>query len=115
MMAVLTWEGSLIQNTGAPRHRSRIVPPPTAVTSASTRAPKRSMRRPPAASTPEAAQPTTAKCSTKPGITCSGASALRDIHRETTARGFLVFGAHVRAGLPHGGDDLVQRDAVRAI
>src|SRR5260221_14762292 len=30
-------------------------------------------------------------------------SAFRDIHRKAAAGSFLVFGAHVRAGLTHGG------------
>src|SRR6478672_6968211 len=35
-----------------------------------------------------------------------------DVESETTAGGFLVFDAHVGAGLPHGLDRLVQRHVV---
>src|SRR5512139_862084 len=40
------------------------------------------------------------------------ASALDDVDREAPARGFLVLGLHVGAGLAHGLDHLVERDIV---
>src|SRR5678816_3436095 len=42
-------------------------------------------------------------------------SALDDVYCEAAARGLLVLAAHVCARAPHGLDDLVERDLVRAI
>ncbi len=42
-------------------------------------------------------------------------STLHHVHGEAAARGFLVLGLHVGAGLHHGLDDLVERDDVRAV
>src|SRR6476661_9599986 len=42
-------------------------------------------------------------------------SAFDDVDGEAAHGGFLVFGAHVLAGLAHGHDDLVEGDPVRAV
>src|SRR3546814_6189916 len=42
-------------------------------------------------------------------------SALDDVNRQPTARGFLVLVMHVAAGVAHGLDDLVQADLVLAV
>ena len=42
------------------------------------------------------------------GFDLNASSALHHIHRQPAARGFLVFGFHVGAGLHHGFDDLVE-------
>src|SRR5262245_11994089 len=49
-----------------------------------------------------------------PKLTLTG-SALHDVHGEAAARSFLVLGLHVRTGLAHGLDDLVEGHVVRAI
>src|SRR5690606_7481408 len=41
--------------------------------------------------------------------------ALRNVHGEAAARGLLVDGRHVEAGLAHRGDHLVERYLVRAV
>jgi pimeloyl-ACP methyl ester carboxylesterase len=46
------------------------------------------------------------------GSTPCDLSALDDVDRQAAARGFLVLGHHVGAGLAHGLDDLVQADEV---
>src|SRR2546427_8025491 len=58
-------------------------------------------------------------CWSSPGclallISVSGL-ALHDVHGEAAHGGFLVFGAHVLAGLAHGHDDLVEGYPVRAV
>src|SRR5215472_16476493 len=42
-------------------------------------------------------------------------SALDDVEREAASRGFLIFVLHVRAGLAHRLDRLVERDVVLAV
>src|SRR6185437_14558636 len=42
-------------------------------------------------------------------------SALDHVHRQAAARRFLVLVLHVAAGVAHGLDDLVERDAVLAV
>src|SRR3954454_19984154 len=49
------------------------------------------------------------------GWDTGASSALDDGERETAAGGLLVLVLHVRAGLPHGLDRLVQRDVVPAV
>lgn len=41
------------------------------------------------------------------------ASTLDDIDREPALAGFLVLGRHVQAGLPHGLNDLIERNLAR--
>src|SRR5690606_32016146 len=52
---------------------------------------------------------------TQPGRGQPAASALDDVYRQAAARGFLVFVAHVAAGVAHGPDHLVQADLVLAV
>src|SRR3954468_15701063 len=49
------------------------------------------------------------------GRDTGGSSALDDVERETAAGGLLVLVLHVRAGLAHRLDRLVQRDVVPAV
>src|SRR3954463_10252120 len=49
------------------------------------------------------------------GWDTGASSALDDVEGETAAGGLLVLVLHVRSGLPHGLDRLVQRDVVPAV
>src|SRR3712207_5811094 len=49
------------------------------------------------------------------GWDTGASSALDDVERQPAAGGLLVLVLHVRAGLPHGLDGLVQRDVVPAV
>src|SRR6185369_12267960 len=74
--------------------------------------------------------PRTAQCCTPVGSDCAArravasslsitrspsSSAFDDVDREAAACGLLVFRLHVGTGLPHGLDDLVQADVMRAV
>src|SRR5215472_11615204 len=50
-----------------------------------------------------------------PSCSVTGASALDDVDGQAAAGGLLVLVLHVRSGLPHGLDRLVQRHVVLAV